>query len=39
MYAIIEKTSGYVVDVCMVNLETRKMLEDCGFICRKVVEK
>lgn len=36
MYAIIEKTSGLVIDVAKVNAPTRKMLEECGFICRKV---
>lgn len=38
MYAIIEKTSGYVVDVCKVNAETRKLLEESGFICREVAQ-
>lgn len=36
MYQIIEATSGYVVDVCEVNFDTRKLLEECGFLCRKV---
>lgn len=36
MYQIIEKNTGYVIDVMQVNAETRKLLEDCGFICRKV---
>ena len=36
MYKIIEKITGYVVDVTKVNSETRKMLEEAGFICEKV---
>lgn len=36
MYQIIEKSTGYVVDVTTVNIETRRLLEECGFICRKV---
>ena len=37
MYQIIEKQTGYVIDITTVNSETRKLLEECGFICRKVV--
>lgn len=36
MYQIIEKSTGYVIDVATVNAETRRLLEQCGFICRKV---
>lgn len=36
MYKIIEKTTGYIIDVANVNRETRKMLEEAGFICEKV---
>lgn len=36
MYKIIEKSTGYLIDIASVNTETRKLLEECGFICRKV---
>lgn len=38
MYKIIEKSTGYLIDIALVNVETRKLLEECGFICRKVVK-
>ena len=36
MYKIIEKTTGYVIDIAKINVETRKELENAGFICKKV---
>ena len=36
MYQIIDKQTGYIVDVTTVDSETRRVLEECGFICRKV---
>ena len=36
MYKIIEKTTGYVIDIAKINVETRKELEEVGFICEKV---
>ena len=36
MYQIIEKQTGYIIDVTTINSEMRKLLEECGFICRKV---
>lgn len=36
MYQIIEKSTGYLIDVTMVNVEMRRLLEECGFICKKV---
>ena len=38
MYKIIEKSTGYLIDIASVNTETRKLLEECGFICKKVVK-
>lgn len=38
MYQIIEKQTGFIIDVTTVNSETRMLLEECGFICRKVVK-
>lgn len=38
MYEIIEKETGFIIDVTIVNSETRRLLEECGFICRKVVK-
>ena len=37
MFEIIEKSTGYLIDIAQVNIETRKLLEECGFICRKVI--
>lgn len=36
MYKIIEKITGYIVDIAKINVETRKELENAGFICEKV---
>ena len=36
MYKIIEKKTGYLIDIAPVNVETRKLLEEIGFICEKV---
>lgn len=33
-YNIIEGTTGFIVDCAEVNAETRKLLEECGFICK-----
>lgn len=33
MYKIVEKKTGYVIDVAEVTLEARKELEKIGFIC------
>lgn len=38
MYKIIEKSTGYLIVIAQVNIETRMLLEECGFICRKVVK-
>lgn len=38
MFEIIEKSTGCLIDIAQVNAETRKLLEECGFICRKVVK-
>ena len=36
MYKIIEKSTGCLIDIAQLNIETRRLLEECGFICRKV---
>ena len=39
MYAIYEKSTGYLITITEVNAFTRHELENCGFICRKVGAK